>query len=69
MPPSGHRQLLNKIVEPRMAKPDGPDSDNTPIPIRPIQRSQTGHAPQLILAAATFRGHLNRCLPAAIRTS
>ena len=56
------RQLLNKILEPRMIKRDGPDPDNTPTPTHITRRPQTHHVPQLVLSTATFRGHLNRFL-------
>ena len=58
--PGPTRQLLNKILEPRMIKPDGCDPSNTPIPTGTIR--QIHHTPQLILSTATFRSHLNRFL-------
>ena len=59
--PGPTRQLLNKILEPRVAKPDDPDSDDTPTPTHTIGRSpETSHTTQLILSTATFRSHLTR---------
>lgn len=60
--PGPTRQLLNKILEPRMIKPDDLDSGNTPAPTRATRQPQIHHAPQLILSTATFRSHLNRFL-------
>ena len=60
--PGPTRQLLNKILEPRMAKPKDPDPDNTPTPTHITTQPQIRHAPQLILSTATFRSHLNRFL-------
>ena len=60
--PGPTRQLLNRILEPRMAKVDAPNFDRTPTPIRSTRQPQTHHTPQLILSTATFRGHLNRFL-------
>jgi len=55
--PGPTRQLLNKILEPRMINPDVSDLGNTPTP-----KPQVHHTPQLILSTATFRSHLNRFL-------
>jgi hypothetical protein len=60
--PGPTRQLLNKILEPRMIKPDDPDPDNTPTPTHTTRQPQIHHTPQLILSTATFRSHLNRFL-------
>ena len=60
--PGPTRQLLNKILEPRMAKPIGPNHDNVPTPTRITGQPQVHHKPQLILSTATFRSHLNRFL-------
>ena len=60
--PGPTRQLLDKILEPRMIKPDVTDLGNTPIPTRATRQPQTHHTPQLILSTATFRSHLNRFL-------
>ena len=60
--PGSTRQLLNKILEPRMIKPDEADSSNTPAPTRATSQPQIHHTPQLILSTATFRSHLNRFL-------
>ncbi|KAF9787222.1 P-loop containing nucleoside triphosphate hydrolase protein [Thelephora terrestris] len=57
--PGPTRQLLNKILEPRMVKADAPNTDRTSAPIR---QPQIQHTPQLVLSTATFRGHLNRFL-------
>jgi len=60
--PGPTRQLLNKILQPRMVKPDDLDPDNTPTPTRTMRGPQTHHTPQLVLSTATFRSHLNRFL-------
>ena len=60
--PGPTRQLLNKILEPRMIKPDNADPDNTPAPMHTTRQPQIHHTPQLILSTATFRSHLNRFL-------
>ena len=60
--PGPTRQLLNKILEPRMIKPNNPDPDTTPTPTDTTRRPQIHHTPQLILSTATFRSHLNRFL-------
>lgn len=60
--PGPTRQLLNKILEPRMVKLKVPDPDNTHTPTRITGQPQIHHAPQLILSTATFRSHLNRFL-------
>lgn len=60
--PGPTRQLLNKILEPRMIKPDDLDPSITPIPTRTTRQPQIHHTPQLILSTATFRSHLNRFL-------
>jgi superfamily II DNA/RNA helicase len=60
--PGPTRQLLNKILEPRMIRPGDPDPDNTPTPSHITRQPQIHHTPQLILSTATFRSHLNRFL-------
>ena len=57
--PGPTRPLLNKILEPRMAKPNG---HNAPTPTRIVRQPQIHHKPQLILSTATFRSHLNHFL-------
>ena len=57
--PGPTRQLLNKILGPRMIPPN-PHNVPTPAPI--TREPQTLHKPQLILSTATFRSHLNRFL-------
>jgi len=60
--PGPTRQLLNKILEPRMIKPNDPNLDITPTPTDTTRQPQIRHTPQLILSTATFRSHLNRFL-------
>ena len=60
--PGPTRQLLNKILEPRMVKPNDPDPDIIPAPAHTTRQPQIHHTPQLILSTATFRSHLNRFL-------
>lgn len=60
--PGATRQLLNKILAPRMTNPIGPSPDNVPTPTRTTRQPQIDHGPQLILSTATFRSHLNRFL-------
>lgn len=57
--PGPTRQLLNKILEPRMIKSDGSD---VPTSARITRQPQIHHKPQLVLSTATFRSHLNRFL-------
>ena len=60
--PGPTRQLLNKILEPRMTTTNDPDPDNTATPTHTTRQPQIHHTPQLILSTATFRSHLNRFL-------
>lgn len=60
--PGPTRQLLNKILEPRMLKSHDPTSDKTLTPVRSARQPRMQHIPQLILSTATFRSHLNRFL-------
>ena len=60
--PGPTRQLLNKILGPRMIKPNDPDPDNTSTSAHTTRQPQIHHTPQLILSTATFRSHLNRFL-------
>ena len=60
--PGPTRQLLNKILGPRMIKSNDPDPDITPTPTHTTRQPQIHHIPQLILSTATFRSHLNRFL-------
>ena len=60
--PGPTRHLLNKILEPRMTKPNDPNPDITPTPTDTTSGPRIHHTPQLILSTATFRSHLNRFL-------
>ena len=60
--PGPTRQLLNKILEPRMVKLNDPNPNDTPATTHTTREPQIHHTPQLILSTATFRGHLNRFL-------
>ena len=62
MYPGPTRQLLNKILKPRMIKSDDHDPPITPTPADTTRRPRMHHTPQLILSTATFRSHLNRFL-------